>query len=131
MTLPGTLILCLPMLQMHGSCTATMAVHNRVHQFSIGINPSCMGEVKVELVNFNPISIMCLRDTLYTCDGFSAIWYFSLLFKIGNDNVTIQGFIKQYFHVIFKTDDGINTIQGFSLTWVLVTLPYITSFLHA
>ncbi len=69
---------------------------------------------------------MWLSDTLYTCDGFSAIRYFSLLFKIGNGSVTIQGFIKQHFPILFKTDDGINTIQGFSFTWVLVTLPYIT-----
>jgi hypothetical protein len=45
--------------------------------------------------------------------------------------MTIQGFIKQYCPVLFQTDDGINTIQGFSFTWVLVTLPYITSYLHA
>ncbi len=37
----------------------------------------------------NPISTTWLRDTLYTCDGISAIWYFPLLFKIGNANVTI------------------------------------------
>jgi hypothetical protein len=79
---------------------------------------------------FNPISTAWLRDTLYTCDGFSAKWYFTLLFKIGYSNVTIQGFIKQYFPVLFKTDDGINTIQGFSYRWVLVTLSYITSYLH-
>jgi hypothetical protein len=73
---------------------------------------------------------MWLRDTLYTCDGFSAIQDFPLLFKIGNGNVTKQGFIKQYFPVLFKTDDGTKTIQGFSFTWVLVTLPYITSYIH-
>ncbi len=60
---------------------------------------------------FNPISTMWLRDTLYTCDGFSAIQYFPLLLKIGNGNVTIQCFIKQCFPVLFKTDDGIKTIQ--------------------
>jgi hypothetical protein len=81
--------------------------------------------------DLNPISTRWLRDTLYTCDGFSAIRYFPLLFKIGNGNVTIQGFIKQYIPVLFETDDGNNTIQGFSFTWVFVTLPYITSYLHA
>jgi hypothetical protein len=54
-----------------------------------------------------------------------------LLSKIGNGNVTIQGFIKQYFPLLLKTDDGIKTIQGFFCTWVLVTLPYITSYLHS
>jgi hypothetical protein len=85
----------------------------------------------VDLKNLNPISTTWLRDTLYTCDGFSAIHYFPLLFKIENVNVTIQGFIKQCFPILLKTNDGINTIQGFSFTWVLVTLPYITSYLHA
>jgi hypothetical protein len=37
----------------------------------------------------NPISTLWPRDTLYTCDGFSAIRYFPLLFKVGNGNVTI------------------------------------------
>jgi hypothetical protein len=78
----------------------------------------------------NPISTTWLRDILYTCDGFSAIQYFPLLFKIGNGNVTIHGFIKQRFPLLFKTDDGIKTIQEFSFTWVLVTLPYITSYLY-
>ncbi len=78
----------------------------------------------------NPISTMWLKDTLYTCDGLSAIWYFPLLLTIGNGHVTMQSFIKQYFPVLFKTDDDIKTIQGFSFTWVLVTLPYITSYLH-
>jgi hypothetical protein len=73
---------------------------------------------------------MWLRDTLDTCDGFQAIQYFLLLLKIGNGNVTIRGFIKQYFLALFHTDDGIKTIQGFSFTWVLVILPYITSYLH-
>jgi hypothetical protein len=85
--------------------------------------------VDVSLI-VNPISTMWLRDTLYTCDGFSEIRYFPVLFKIGNGNVTIQGFIKQYFPVLFKTDDGFKTIQGFSFTWVLVTLPYIISYIH-
>jgi hypothetical protein len=59
----------------------------------------------------NPISTtVWLRNTLYICDGFSAIRYSSLLFKIVNGNVTIPGFIKQYFPVLFKTDDGIKTI---------------------
>ncbi len=46
------------------------------------------GKIKVKL-NFNPISTTWLRDILYTSDGFSAIQYFPLLFKIGNGNVTI------------------------------------------
>ncbi len=79
----------------------------------------------------NPISTTWLRDTLYTCDGFSTTRHFPLLFNIGNGNVTIQSFIKQYFPILLKTDDGINTIQGFSFTWVLGNLPYITPFLHA
>ncbi len=82
------------------------------------------------LAFFNPISTTWLRDTLCTCDGFSAIRYFPLLFKIGNVNVIIQGFIKQYFPVLFKIDDGIKTIQGFSFAWILVTLPYIISYIH-
>jgi hypothetical protein len=86
-------------------------------------------KLPVPLEMFNPISTAWLRDTLYTCDGFSAVWYFTLLFKRGNGNVTIQGFIKQYFPVLFKTDDGIKTIQGFSCTWVLVAQPYMTSYL--
>jgi hypothetical protein len=81
--------------------------------------------------NFNPISTTWLRETLYTCDGFSAMRYFPLLLKIGNGNVTIQGFIKHYFPLLFKTGDGVNIIQGFSFTWVSVTLPYITSYIHA
>ncbi len=60
-----------------------------------------------------------VKQLLYSCNGFSAIRYFSLLFKIGNGNVTIQGFIKQYFPILFKTDDGIKTIQGFSFTYIL------------
>jgi hypothetical protein len=58
----------------------------------------------------NPISTTWLRDTLSTCDGFSAIRHFPLLLKIGNGNVAIQGFIKQYFPVLFQTDDGITVI---------------------
>jgi hypothetical protein len=49
---------------------------------------------------------MLLRDTLDTCDGFSAIRPFPLLFKIGNGNETMQGFIKQYFSILFKTDES-------------------------
>jgi hypothetical protein len=79
---------------------------------------------------FNPISTTWLRDTLYTCDGFSAKQHFPLLLKIGNGNVTIQGFIIQCSPLLFKTNDGIKTIQEFSFTWVLVTLPYITSYLY-
>jgi hypothetical protein len=55
---------------------------------------------------------------------------FLLFFKIGNVNVTIQGIIKKYFPVLFKTDDDIKTIQVFFFTWVLVTPPYITSYMH-
>jgi hypothetical protein len=81
-------------------------------------------------LRINPISTRWLRDSLYTCDGFSAIQYFPLLFKIVNGNVTIKGFIKQRFPVLFITDDGIKTIQEFSFTWVLVTLTYITSYFY-
>jgi hypothetical protein len=56
--------------------------------------PFIKNRVTFNACKFNPISTTWLRDTLYTCDGFSAICYFPLLFKIGNGNVTIQGFIK-------------------------------------
>jgi hypothetical protein len=81
------------------------------------IRPEKLGEknrqtVKSTTREINPNSTTWLRDTLYTCDGFSARRYFPLLFKIGNDNVTIQGFIKQYFPVLFTTDNGIKTKAG-------------------
>ncbi len=43
-----------------------------------------------QLESLDSISTRWLRDTLYTCDGFSAIGYFPLLFKIGKGNVTIN-----------------------------------------
>jgi hypothetical protein len=43
-----------------------------------------------QLESLNSILTRWLRDTLYTCDGFSAIRYFPLLFKIGKGNVIIH-----------------------------------------
>jgi hypothetical protein len=64
--------------------------------------------IRIRVKDINPTSTTWQRGTLYSCNGFSAIRYFPLLLKIGNGNVTLQDFIKQYFPVLFKIDDGIS-----------------------
>jgi len=64
------------------------------------------------LLCINHISNRSLRDTLYTCDGSSAILYFPLLFKIGNGNITIQDFSFTPVKVILPYSTGCPHTQG-------------------